>query len=194
MIRIPRMELLRCCWAMPAFGLASGRRSGRSRSKLCDVDKQWLCDGPYRTICGCVKFRSPYWVDGFFECIRSTLRIRRSMVATQSAANPPVPRAAFPAISQQAVRCGDTRLSRSHRFQNARLLNDFPSLLTAIAYGCFVRQNGVWRPGAAALFAPVIPPSGRTTRRPRQARRARTKSWKRTAEDDQKWIEGESRR
>ena len=54
--------------ALPSMAAAQGANNASLEKTLWDVDQQWLCDGPYqKPYQDCVKFRSTYWVDGFFE-------------------------------------------------------------------------------------------------------------------------------
>ena len=77
----------------PGLAAAQEAKQANLENTLWDVDQQWLCDGPYqKPYAECVKFRSQYWVDGFFEVQSGgTLRNKEEMVATQSAANPAPP-------------------------------------------------------------------------------------------------------
>ncbi len=53
---------------MPKVAAAQESKMAELEKTLWDVDQQWLCDGPYqKPYAECVKFRSNYWVDGFFE-------------------------------------------------------------------------------------------------------------------------------
>src|ERR1700676_4019103 len=76
--------------AVPAVAAAQETKQASLEDTLWDVDQQWLCDGPYqKPYAECVKFRSQYWVDGFFEVQSGgTLRNKEGRGATQSGANP----------------------------------------------------------------------------------------------------------
>src|SRR6267154_6789883 len=84
---------------VPAFAAAQDMKQTNLETTLWDVDQQWLCDGPYqKPYAECVKFRSQYWVDGFFEVQSGgTLRNKEEMVASQSAASPVAGVRPFPA-------------------------------------------------------------------------------------------------
>src|SRR5215472_10058518 len=89
MIRL-RIVIAAVLLAVPALAAAQDMKQTNFESTLWDVDQQWLCDGPYqKPYADCVKFRSQYWVDGFFEVQSGgTLRNKEEMVATQTAATP----------------------------------------------------------------------------------------------------------
>src|ERR1700752_3503553 len=76
--------------ALPSMAAAQGANNASLEKTLWDVDQQWLCDGPYqKPYQDCFKFRSPYWVDGFFELHPAgTLRNKTEMVTTQTTDNP----------------------------------------------------------------------------------------------------------
>src|SRR5216684_1328660 len=145
----------------PGLAAAQEAKQANLENTLWDVDQQWLCDGPYqKPYAECVKFRSQYWVDGFFEVQSGgTLRNKEEMVATQSAANPATGVRPYPADFKFVAIYGDVALGTDHTdFQTARA--DGKSAFTSDSHclRVFVKQNGEWRPAAAALV-PVIPPS-----------------------------------
>src|SRR6266481_1394258 len=147
--------------AVPALAAAQEVKQTSLENTLWDVDQQWLCDGPYqKPYAECVKFRSQYWVDGFFEVQSGgTLRNKEEMVATQSAANPVTGVRPFPADFRLVAVYGDIALGTDHTdFKTARPDGTIPFTSDSHCLRVFVRQNGVWRPAAAALV-PVIPPS-----------------------------------
>ena len=84
-----RVWIVAMLLAVPALAAAQEAKQTSLENTLWDVDQQWLCDGPYqKPYAECVKFRSQYWVDGFFEVQSGgTLRNKEEMVASQSAAN-----------------------------------------------------------------------------------------------------------
>ena len=94
-----RVIIVAMLLAVPALAAAQEAKQASLENTLWDVDQQWLCDGPYqKPYAECVKFRSQYWVDGFFEVQSGgTLRNKEEMVATQSAANPVTGVRPFPA-------------------------------------------------------------------------------------------------
>jgi ketosteroid isomerase-like protein len=147
---------------MTVPSLAFGQQAKQSNLEdvLWDVEQQWLCTGPYqKPYQDCVQFRSKYWVDGFFE-VQSpgTLRNKSEMVTVQSAASATEAVRPFPADFKLVAVYGDVAVGTDH--------TDFKSMgpngkLTFTAGShvlrVFVRQDGQWRPAAAALV-PVIPP------------------------------------
>ena len=157
------------------------------------MDQQWLCDGPYqKPYAECVKFRSQYWVDGFFEVQSGgTLRNKEEMVATQSAATPVTGVRPFPADFRLMAVYGDVALGTDHTdFKTARPDGTIPFTSDSHCLRVFVRQNGVWRPAAAALV-PVIPPTEANykTSGAKSTKSPDEKLEKELAEIDQKWMD-----
>jgi ketosteroid isomerase-like protein len=131
-------------------------------------------------------------VDGFFEVQSGgTLRNKEEMVATQSAANPVTGVRPFPADFRLVAVYGDVALGTDHTdFKTARPDGTIPFTSDSHCLRVFVRQNGVWRPGAAALV-PVIPPSEASakTSGAKSTKSPDEKLEKELAEMDQKWME-----
>src|SRR5580692_2364501 len=147
--------------AVPAMAAAQEAKLADLEKTLWDVDQQWLCDGPYqKPYAECVKFRSQYWVDGFFEVQSGgTLRNKEEMVATQAAANPVTGVRPFPADFRLMAVYGDVALGTDHTdFKTARPDGTVPFTSDSHCVRVFVRVNGTWRPAAAGLV-PVIPPT-----------------------------------
>ena len=192
MIRV-RVWIVAMLLAVPALAAAQEAKQANLENTLWDVDQQWLCDGPYqKPYAECVKFRSQYWVDGFFEVQSGgTLRNKEEMVATQSAANPATGVRPFPADFRLVAVYGDVALGTDHTdFKTARPDGTIPFTSDSHCLRVFVRQNGVWRPGAAALV-PVIPPSEASakTSGAKSTKSPDEKLEKELAEMDQKWME-----
>jgi len=192
MIRV-RVWIVAMLLAVPALAAAQEAKQANLENTLWDVDQQWLCDGPYqKPYAECVKFRSQYWVDGFFEVQSGgTLRNKEEMVATQSAANPATGVRPFPADFRLVAVYGDVALGTDHTdFKTAQPDGTIPFTSDSHCLRVFVRQNGVWRPGAAALV-PVIPPSEASakTSGARSTKSPDEKLEKELAEMDQKWME-----
>ena len=146
---------------LPAVGAAQESKQASLENTLWDVDQQWLCDGPYqKPYAECVKFRSNYWVDGFFEVQSGgTLRNKEEMVASQSAANPVTGVRPFPADFRLMAVYGDIALGTDHTdFKTSKPDGTIPFTSDSHCLRVFVKLNGVWRPAAAALV-PVIPPT-----------------------------------
>ena len=185
--------ILAAVMAVPALVSAQTAKQANLEDTLWDVDQQWLCNGPYqKPYSECVKFRSQYWVDGFFEVQSGgTLRNKEEMVATQSAANPATGVRPFPADFKLVAVYGDIALGTDHTdFQTIKADGSYAFTSDSHCLRVFVKQNGAWRPAAAALV-PVIPPteasakmSGATsTKSPDE------KLEKELAEIDQKWMD-----
>ncbi len=178
---------------LPRVAAAQEAKQADLEKTLWDVDQQWLCDGPYqKPYAECVKFRSQYWVDGFFEVQSGgTLRNKEEMVATQSAANPVTGVRPFPADFRLMAVYGDVALGTDHTdFKTARPDGTIPFTSDSHCLRVFVRQNGVWRPAAAGLV-PVIPPTEANykTSGAKSTKSPDEKLEKELAEMDQKWME-----
>jgi ketosteroid isomerase-like protein len=179
--------------AMPALAAAQQAKQANLEDTLWDVDQQWLCNGPYqKPYAECVKFRSHYWVDGFFEVQSGgTVRNKEEMVATQSAANPVTGVRPFPADFKLVAVYGDIALGTDHTdFQTVRPDGSYAFTSDSHCLRVFVKQNGEWRPAAAALV-PVIPPAEASAK---TSGAVSTKSpdeklEKQLAEMDQQWME-----
>jgi ketosteroid isomerase-like protein len=179
--------------AVPAVGAAQEAKLGNLENTLWDVDQQWLCDGPYqKPFAECVKFRSQYWVDRFFEVQSGgTLRNREEMVATQSAATPVTGVRPFPADFKLVAVYGDIALGTDHTdFKTARADGTIPFTSDSHCLRVFVRLNGAWRPAAAGLV-PVIPPTEANfkTSGAVSTKSPDEKLEKQLEEMDQKWME-----
>ena len=179
--------------AAPSFAFCQNTEPANLESTLWDVDQRWLCDGPYqKPYPECVKSRSQYWVDGFFEVQSAgTLRNKEEMVATQSAADPVRGVHPFPADFKLVAVYGNIALGTDHTdFQTPRPDGKLAFTSDSHCLRVFVKQNGEWRPAAAALV-PVIPPSegnfkmqgAASTKSPDE------KVEKELADLDQKWME-----
>src|ERR1700683_3820953 len=146
---------------LPRMAAAQEAKQANLENTLWDVDQQWLCDGPYqKPYAECVKFRSQYWSDGFFEVQSGgTLRNKEEMVATQSAANPVTGVRPYPADFRLVAVYGDIALGTDHTdFKTAKPDGSYAFTADSHCLRVFVRKDGVWRPAAAGLV-PVIPPT-----------------------------------
>lgn len=185
--------ILGVCLAFPAIAGAQHMQDTNLENTLWDVDQQWLCDGPYqKPYAECVKFRSHYWVDGFFEVQSGgTLRNKEEMVATQSAANPATGVRPYPGDFKLVAVYGDVALGTDNTaFKTAQPDGTYPFTGNSHCLRVFVKQNGEWRPGAAALV-PVISPKEASAK---MSGAASTKSpdeklEKQLEELDQKWMD-----
>jgi len=188
-----RVMILGVLLAVPALGVAQHMDQMNLENTLWDVDQQWLCDGPYqKPYAECVKFRSNYWVDGFFEVQSGgTLRNKQEMVATQSAANPVTGVRPFPADFKLVAVYGDVALGTDHTdFKTARPDGTIPFTSDSHCLRVFVKQNGEWRPAAAALV-PVIPPTEASAKMTgaTSTKSPDEKLEKQLEELDQKWMD-----
>jgi len=179
--------------ALPSMAAAQGANNASLEKTLWDVDQQWLCDGPYqKPYQDCVKFRSTYWVDGFFEVQSAgTLRNKTEMVATQSAANPATGVRPYPADFKLVAVYGNVAVATDHTdFKTMRPGGDYAFSADSHCLRVFVKQNGEWRPAAAALV-PVIPPTEVNTKMSgaQSTKTPGEKLEKDLAAFDQKWME-----
>ena len=185
--------LLTIFMAVPALVSAQAAKQANLEDTLWDVDQQWLCNGPYqKPYADCVKFRSQYWVDGFFEVQSGgTLRNKEEMVATQSAANPATGVRPFPADFKLVAVYGDIALGTDHTdFQTIKPDGSYAFTSGSHCLRVFVKQNGSWRPAAAGLV-PVIPPTEASakTSGAKSTKSPDEKLEKELAEIDQKWMD-----
>jgi ketosteroid isomerase-like protein len=179
--------------ALPSIAAAQGANNASLEKTLWDVDQKWLCDGPYqKPYQDCVKFRSTYWVDGFFEVQSAgTLRNKTEMVATQSAANPATGVRPYPADFKLVAVYGNVAVATDHTdFKTMRPGGDYAFTSDSHCLRVFVKQNGEWRPAAAALV-PVIPPTEVNTKMSgaQSTKTPDEKLEKDLAALDQKWME-----
>jgi ketosteroid isomerase-like protein len=181
--------------ALPLMAAAQGANKASLEKTLWDVDQQWLCDGPYqKPYQDCVKFRSTYWVDGFFEVQSAgTLRNKSDMVATQSAANPATGVRPYPADFKLVAVYGNGTIAvaTDHTdFKTMRPGGDYAFTADSHCLRVFVKQNGEWRPAAAGLV-PVIPPTEVNTKMTgaQSTKSPDEKLEKELAGLDQKWMD-----
>jgi ketosteroid isomerase-like protein len=192
MIRV-RTLVVAILLAVPALAAAQGTKPANLEDTLWDVDQQWLCDGPYqKPYQECVKFRSQYWADGFFEVQSAgTLRNKEEMVATQSAANLATGVRPYPMDFKFVAIYGDVALGTDHTdFKTLRPDGSYAFTSDSHCLRVFVKQDGKWRPAAAALV-PVIPPSEGNfkTSGAVSTKSPDDKLEKQLADIDQKWMD-----
>jgi ketosteroid isomerase-like protein len=192
MIKV-RALLVTLLLVAPSLAFCQETKQADLESTLWDVDQQWLCNGPYqKPYKECVKFRSHYWVDGFFEVQSAgTLRNKEEMVATQSAADPVHGVHPFPADFKLVAVYGDIALGTDHTdFQTVRPDGKLAFTSDSHCLRVFVKQNGEWRPAGAALV-PVVPPAEGNfkTQGAVSTRSPDEKLEKELANIDQKWME-----
>jgi ketosteroid isomerase-like protein len=178
---------------LPALAAALDTKQNSLESTLWDVDQQWLCDGPYqKPYADCVKFRSHYWVDGFFEVQSGgTLRNKEEMVATQTAATPATGVRPYPSGFRLMAVYGDVALGVDHTdFKTKRPDGSIPFTGDSHCLRVFVKQNGEWRPAAAGLV-PIIPPTEASakTSGASSTKSPDEKLEKQLEELDQKWMD-----
>ena len=127
---------------------------------LSDVNQQWLCAGPYQKpkAKDCVKFRSQYWADQFFEIYpNGQVQTKAEMVASQSKSADEHPDAApgtgpNPQEFQLRAVYGNVALATDHTiFKSVDANGKLYVTGEARVLRIFVRENGNWRPASAAL-------------------------------------------
>jgi ketosteroid isomerase-like protein len=188
-----RVLIVAILLALPAVASAQMAKQTNLENTLWDVDQQWLCDGPYqKPYLECVKFRSQYWAEGFFEVQSAgTFRNKTEMVTQQSTADPKKGVRPYPADFKLVAVYGDVALGTDHTdFKSIQPDGNFIFTSDSHCLRVFVKQNGEWRPAAAGLV-PVIPPAEANTK---MTGAVSTKSpdeklEKELAEIDQKWME-----
>jgi ketosteroid isomerase-like protein len=178
---------------LPGKAAAQDTKQGNLENILWDVNQQWLCDGPYqKPYAECVKFRSNYWVPGFFEVQSAgTLRNKEEMVLTQSLANPATGVRPFPADFKFVAVYGDVAIGTDHTdFQTLQPNGKYAFTADSHCLRVFVKQNGDWRPAAAALV-PVIPPTEASAKNSgaKSTKSPDEKLEKELSDIDQKWMD-----
>jgi ketosteroid isomerase-like protein len=188
-----RVLIVAVLLAVPALAAAQEAKQTNLENTLWNVDQQWLCDGPYqKPYPECVKFRSQYWVDGFFEVQSGgTFRNKAEMVGSQARANPATGVRPYPADFKLVAVYGDVALGTDHTdFKTMQPDGSYAFTGGSHCVRVFVRQNGEWRPAAAALV-PVIPPKEVTFKMSGavSSKSPDEKLEKELAEIDRKWME-----
>jgi hypothetical protein len=127
---------------------------------LSDVNQQWLCAGPYQKPKSkdCVAFRAQYWADQFFEIYpNGQIQTKAEMVASQSKnaeAHPDAAPGSGPNPQEFQLRAvyGNVAMATDHTIFKAIDANGQLSVTgEARVLRIFVKENGKWRPAAAAL-------------------------------------------
>lgn len=182
---------------LPALAVAQDAKPMKMQMSLedtlWDVDRQWLCDGPYqKPYKECVQFRSGYWAPGFFEVQSAgTLRDKEEMVASQSAMDPNKGVRPYPADFKFVAQYGDVAIGTDHTdFKTMAPDGNFVFTAGSHCLRVFVKQNGEWRPAAAGLV-PIIPPTEASakTSGAHSTRNPDPKVEKELADLTQKWME-----
>ena len=188
-----RVLIVAMMLAVPMLAAAQEAKQANLENTLWDVEQQWLCTGPYeKPYPECVKSRSKYWVEGFYEVQSAgTIRNKEEMVATQTAMDPVHAVHPFPADFKLVAVYGDVALGTDHTdFQSPVAGGKMAFTSGSHCLRVFVRQNGEWRPAAAALV-PIIPPTEASakTSGAHSTKSPDDKLEKELAEIDQKWMD-----
>ena len=183
----------------PAVPQPASNQDAELENVLWDVNQQWLCSGPYeKSYKDCVEFRSKYWVDQFFEVLPwGEVLNKEEMVTTQTsgiAANPAPGTGPHPDAFQLRAVYGDFAIASDHtNFRTADKSGNVAFTSNSKVLRLFVKENGTWRPAAAALV-PIIPSPGillmPPTIRSTTARKSPDEQLeKQLAEIDQRWMD-----
>jgi hypothetical protein len=139
----------------------SGDKKGAALEKtLEDVNNQWLCAYQYYKpkAQDCVNFRAQYWADRFFEIYpNGQIQTKAEMVASQTenaSKHPDTARGEGPNPQEFKLMAvyGDLALATDHTiFKAAGTGGQLSVTGEARVLRIFVRENGKWRPAAAAL-------------------------------------------
>lgn len=127
---------------------------------LWDADQQWLCAGPYqKPYKDCVKFRSEFWDDQFFEVYPSgVVATKAEMVASQSAANPAPGTGAYPGNFKLRAVYGNFAVATDRTAFKTADAGGLPTITADSRWlRLFVQENGKWRPAAGAGVPTVAP-------------------------------------
>jgi len=147
----------------PAVGQepSSDKKGPALEKTLEDVNNQWLCAYQYYKPKSqdCVNFRAQYWADRFFEIYpNGQIQTKEEMVASQTAnasKHPDTAKGEGPNPEEFQLRAvyGDVALATDHTiFKTAGAGGQLSVNGEARVLRIFVRQNGKWRPAAAALI------------------------------------------
>ena len=157
LVRVPSLGI-------PQDAAGTTYRNANLEKLLDDVNKQWLCAGPYhkKRAQDCVDFRKSFWPENFFEISRQgEILDKNQMVATQTAAaaaHPVLPGDAGPNPQQFKLKAlyGDVALGTDFTiFKTADATGKVAVTDQATVLRIFAKLNGKWRPAGAALI-PVI--------------------------------------
>ena len=146
----------------PAIAQAPTDDKGRAQLEktLDDVNQQWLCAGKYQKpkAQDCVNFRAQYWAEKFFEIYpNGQVMTKADMVSSQTQAATAHPDAApgtgpNPQEFKLMAVYGDIALATDHTIFKAVGANgQLSETGEARVLRIFVKENGKWRPAAAAL-------------------------------------------
>jgi hypothetical protein len=146
----------------PAIAQAPAGEKNRAELEktLNDVNQQWLCAGSYYKAKSqdCVNFRAKYWADQFFEIYpNGQVMTKAEMVTSQTQTATAHPDAApgsgpNPQEFKLMAVYGDIALATDHTiFKAADATGKLSVTGEARVLRIFVKENGKWRPAAAAL-------------------------------------------
>jgi hypothetical protein len=152
----------------PAVGQApsSEKKSPELEKTLDDVNNQWLCAYQYYKpkAQDCVNFRAQYWADQFFEIYpNGQVQTKAEMVASQTAnatKRPDTARGEGPNPQEFKLMAvyGNVALATDHTiFKAAGAGGQLSVTGEARVLRIFVKENGKWRPAAAALVGIETP-------------------------------------
>ena len=141
----------------PTKKLTSTKNDDRAalEKTLWDVEQHWLCiSGPYALpYKDCVQFRSKFWAEQFFEIsAMGKVENKSEMVARQTAANPAPGVGPYPRdFKLQAVYGNIAMATDTTAFKTVDAGGHLAVTSQTRVLRVFVKENGAWRPAAAAL-------------------------------------------
>ena len=151
---------------MAVSSLASGQEGSKAGDKnsnleklLWDAEQQWLCNfsaGPYqKTSPDCVKFRRSYWPEQFFEIsFKGKVRTKTELLADEATANY-IPSPPYPDQFKLMAVYGNVALATDHTALKTVDANGKRVTTDTRVLRLFVKENGKWRPAAAAQV-PIV--------------------------------------
>ena len=168
---------MRHAWAVAVIGLAlsvspavgqapSGEKKSPDLEKtLEDVNNQWLCSYQYYKAKSqdCVNFRAKYWADQFFEIYpNGQIQTKAQMVASQTenaTKHPDTVKGEGPNPQEFKLMAvyGNIALATDHTIFKSAASGQLATTGEARVLRIFVKENGKWRPAAAALVG-IEPP------------------------------------
>ena len=148
--------------------LAVGQDASKTSNKnpalektLADANQQWLCAGPYYKAKAqdCVDFRAKFWANQFFEIYpNGQVQTKAEMVASQTEGatkNPNVVAGQGPNPTEFKLMAvyGNIAMGVDRTiFKAPDASGKLATTSQARVLRIFVKENGKWRPAAAALI------------------------------------------
>lgn len=150
--------------SLVAVGQDSSKTAGKNADLekiLADANQQWLCAGPYYKAKAqdCVDFRAKFWANQFFEIYpNGQVQTKSEMVVSQTEAakkNPNVVAGQGPNPTEFKLMAvyGNIAMGVDRTiFKAPDASGKLATTSQARVLRIFVKENGKWRPAAAALI------------------------------------------